>query len=68
MGPEAFRLIRALVPKAEDHPGTNSLFIVGDGHQRIYARLRVVGRCGISIRGRSRKLRANYRTSEAIKI
>ena len=31
----------------------------------IYGRRRVVlGRCGIAIRGRSRKLRLNYRTTE----
>lgn len=42
-----------------------ALFIVGDGHQRIYGRSRVVlGRCGIRIVGRSRKLRLNYRTTE----
>ncbi|SDE48304.1 UvrD-helicase domain-containing protein [Ruegeria marina] len=67
MGPEAFRLIRALIPEAEDHPDTNSMFIVGDGHQRIYGRRVVLGRCGINIRGRSRKLRVNYRTSEEIR-
>lgn len=67
MGPEAFRLIRALIPEAEDQPDTNSIFIVGDGHQRIYGRRIVLGRCGINIRGRSRKLRVNYRTSEEIR-
>ena len=54
MGAPAFRLLRAIAP-----PGRNDLFIAGDGHQRIYGRRRVVlGRCGIDIRGRSRKLRA----------
>lgn len=67
MGPEAFRLIRAFVSEAEDQPDTNSLFIVGDGHQRIYGKRVVLGRCGINIRGRSRKLRVNYRTSEEIR-
>ena len=56
----AWRLIRALAP-----PGKNDLFIVGDAHQRIYSRAPVVlGRCGIDIRGRGRKLRLNYRTTE----
>ena len=60
MGAQAFTLVRAIVPS-----GRNDLFIVGDGHQRIYGRNRVVlGRCGIDIRGRSRKLRLNYRTTE----
>lgn len=67
MGPEAFRLIRTLVPEAEGEGDTNSMFIVGDGHQRIYGRRVVLGRCGINIRGRSRRLRVNYRTSEEIR-
>ena len=60
MGAQAYRLIRNIVPA-----GADDLFVVGDGHQRIYGRNRVVlGRCGIDIRGRSRKLRLNYRTTE----
>ena len=59
LGSQAFRLIRSLVPNA-----VNDLFITGDGHQRIYGRKVVLGQCGIDIRGRSRKLRLNYRTTE----
>ena len=60
MGAQAYRLIRHIVPA-----GANDLFVVGDGHQRIYGRNKVVlGRCGIEVRGRSRKLRLNYRTTE----
>ncbi len=60
MGAQAYRLMRALVPE-----GPNDLFVVGDGHQRIYGRSRVVlGQCGIRIVGRSYKLRINYRTTE----
>ena len=59
IGPQAFRLIRTLVPK-----GKNDLFITGDGHQAIYDRRVVLGRCGINIRGRSFKLKLNYRTTE----
>ena len=56
----AWRLIRSLAPDGRD-----DLFIVGDAHQRIYSRKPVVlGRCGIEIRGRARKLRLNYRTTE----
>jgi len=56
----AWRLIRGIVPKNRD-----DLFIVGDAHQRIYSHYRIVlGRYGIEIRGRSRKLRLNYRTTE----
>ncbi|NEV64393.1 DEAD/DEAH box helicase [Thiorhodococcus minor] len=62
-GPQALRLIRALVP-----PGPNDLMFVGDGHQRIYAKNKAsMGSCGIDIRGRSRKLYLNYRTTEEIR-
>ncbi|NVK41163.1 MAG: AAA family ATPase [Oceanospirillaceae bacterium] len=60
MGTQAFMLIRALV-----QPGPNDLFIVGDGHQRIYGKNKVVlGQCGIDIRGRSARLKVNYRTTD----
>ncbi|KXS54980.1 MAG: UvrD/REP helicase [Marinobacter sp. T13-3] len=60
MGTQAFMLIRALVPA-----GPNDLFIVGDGHQRIYGKNKVVlGQCGINIRGRSARLKVNYRTTD----
>lgn len=62
-GSPALRLIRSMVPAA-----ANDLFFVGDGHQRIYTKHRaVLGRCGIDIRGRSRKLYLNYRTTEEIR-
>jgi len=60
MSAAAWRLIRSIVPRGRD-----DIFIVGDAHQRIYSRHRVVlSRCGIEIRGRGRKLRLNYRTTE----
>lgn len=63
MGTQAFHLLRAVVPEGE-----NDLFIVGDAHQRIYGRNKVVlGRCGINIRGRSKKLKINYRTTDEIR-
>lgn len=62
-GPQALKLLRALMPV-----GPNDLFFVGDGHQRIYSRHRaVMSACGIDIRGRSRKLYINYRTTEEIR-
>jgi len=62
-GPQALRLLRAMVPA-----GTNDLFFVGDGHQRIYPRNRAaMSKCGIDIRGRSRKLYLNYRTTAEIR-
>jgi hypothetical protein len=53
------------------HPGArspaNDLFIVGDAHQRIYRHRATLGKCGIDIRGRARKLRLNYRTTDEIR-
>ncbi len=61
-GPAELRLLRALCPAAE-----NDLFLCGDAGQRIYR-----GRCswaslGIDIRGRSARLKLNYRTTETIR-
>jgi superfamily I DNA/RNA helicase len=66
MGEQAFRLIRAIVPQtpAGDR---NSLFIVGDAHQRIYGRRASMSACGINVRGRSKRLRLNYRTTQEIR-
>ena len=62
-GPQALRLLRALLPRA-----SNDLFFVGDGHQRIYPRNRAaMSKCGIDIRGRSKKLYLNYRTTAEIR-
>jgi superfamily I DNA/RNA helicase len=41
--------------------------MVGDGHQRIYRTKIPMSRAGIDIRGRSRRLKINYRTSEQIR-
>ena len=59
---EAFRLLREIVPESK-----NDLFIVGDAHQRIYGHKVVLGQCGINIRGRSKKLKLNYRTTDEVR-
>ena len=61
--PNAYRLLRAIA--GTEHP--NDIFIVGDAHQRIYKKRAVLSRCGINIRGRSSRLRINYRTTEEIR-
>lgn len=62
-GPQALKLLRAMIAC-----GPNDIFFVGDGHQRIYSRNRAaMSRCGIDIRGRSRKLYLNYRTTDEIR-
>ncbi|WP_026874779.1 3'-5' exonuclease [Jiangella gansuensis] len=53
-----WRLLRALV--AEE---SNDLFICEDSHQRIYGEKVVLSRFGIAVRGRSRRLTLNYRTT-----
>lgn len=61
-GPATLTLLRRLVPEQPD-----DMFIVGDGHQRIYQRRASLGKCGINVRGRGKKLRINYRTTEEIR-
>ncbi|GAB2895639.1 3'-5' exonuclease [Neomicrococcus lactis] len=51
-------LLRALVAE-----GADDLFIAEDSHQRIYGQKVPMSRFGINIRGRSRRLRLNYRTT-----
>jgi superfamily I DNA/RNA helicase len=53
-----WRLLRALVSE-----GPNDLFICEDSHQRIYGEKVVLSRFGIAVRGRSRRLTLNYRTT-----
>jgi hypothetical protein len=62
ISPAAFELIRGAVP-----PAANDLFIVGDAHQRIYRHKVVLSRVGIEVRGRSRSLKVNYRTTDEIR-
>jgi len=59
---EAFRLIRDIVSESK-----NDIFIVGDAHQRIYGHKVVLSQCGINIRGRGKKLKLNYRTTDEIR-
>jgi superfamily I DNA/RNA helicase/mRNA-degrading endonuclease RelE of RelBE toxin-antitoxin system len=63
MGMEAFKLIRHMIPSSRADQ-RNNLFITGDAHQRIYGQKVVLSHCGIDVKGRSRKLRVNYRTTE----
>lgn len=63
MSAEMFRLARAMIPSEVAEQG-NDLFIVGDAHQRIYGHKVVLGQCGVEIRGRGKRLRVNYRTTE----
>jgi AAA domain/UvrD-like helicase C-terminal domain len=59
--PARWRLLRAVVA-----PGPDDLFIAGDPHQRIYDNRVSLASLGISVRGRSRRLTVNYRTTQEI--
>lgn len=57
------RLLRQLASE-----GPDDLFLVGDGHQRIYGRVASLSRAGINVRGgRTRRLKLNYRTTQRIR-
>ncbi|TNC16615.1 DNA helicase UvrD [Georgenia sp. 311] len=56
--PAKWQFLRALVPE-----GPDDLFIAEDSHQRIYGQRVVLGRYGIRIVGRARRLTLNYRTT-----
>ena len=58
----ALTLLRAAVPAGE-----NDMFLVGDGHQRIYRHRVTLSRVGIDVRGRGRRLSINYRTTDEIR-
>lgn len=58
---EQWRLLKVLAPDKD-----NNLFITGDGHQRIYGKPIVLAHFGINIRGRARRLKINYRTTEQV--
>ncbi|MEU8215598.1 DEAD/DEAH box helicase [Micromonospora taraxaci] len=59
--PAQWRVLRAAVA-----PGPDDLFITGDPHQRIYDSRVSLGALGISVTGRSSRLRVNYRSTEEI--
>ncbi|MGH3169145.1 MAG: UvrD-helicase domain-containing protein, partial [Trebonia sp.] len=59
--PSQWRLLRAAVP-----PGPDDLFIAADPHQRIYDNRVSLTSMRISVRGRTRRLSLNYRTTEEI--
>ena len=59
--PAQWRLLRAAVD-----PGPDDLFIAADPHQRIYGNRVALASLRISVRGRSRRLSLNYRTTQEI--
>lgn len=67
--PDMLKLLRAIATdvKKLDEPMEGDLFLTGDAHQRIYGKPVAFSSCGIEIRGRSKKLRLNYRTTDEIR-
>jgi superfamily I DNA/RNA helicase len=61
-GLSGLRLLRALA-----RPGPGDLLLCADAGQRIYKGRFSLVRAGIDVRGRSRRLRVNYRTTEQIR-
>ena len=59
--PAQWRLLRAAVAPAPD-----DLFIAADPHQRVYDNRVSLASLAISVRGRSRRLSLNYRTTQEI--
>lgn len=61
LAPTRLSLLRALV-----EIGPDDLFLAEDSQQRIYAQKVVLSRYGINVRGRSRRLTLNYRTTAQV--
>ncbi|MEW2220789.1 UvrD-helicase domain-containing protein [Streptomyces sp. NPDC006990] len=59
--PAQWRVLRASVAA-----GPDDMFLVGDPHQRIYDSRVSLASLGIPVRGRSTRLRLNYRSTEEI--
>lgn len=59
--PAQWRLLRALVA-----PGPNDMFLLADPYQRIYDSQVSLAQLGIEVRGRTRRLTVNYRTTHEI--
>ncbi|WP_405521089.1 UvrD-helicase domain-containing protein [Streptomyces canus] len=59
--PAQWRVLRGAVAS-----GSDDLFITGDPHQRIYDSKVSLGSLGISVAGRTHRLRINYRSTEEI--
>jgi superfamily I DNA/RNA helicase len=61
LAPTRLHLLRALAAE-----GPDDLFLAEDSQQRIYGQKIVLSRYGIKVRGRSRRLTLNYRTTAQV--
>ena len=62
----SLRLIQNLVGGVKGKPKEDSLLLVGDGAQRVYASCFTLAQAGIQVRGRSTILTNNYRNTKEI--
>jgi superfamily I DNA/RNA helicase len=67
-GAPEYRFLAALTGNTFEKPIPHSLYICGDGHQRIYGRSGTLKECGINVPGaRSKKLVMCYRSTRRIR-
>lgn len=67
LGPEALTLLAQLAKRysVDGKDAEPCIFLVGDGHLRIYSKVASLSACGINVRGgRSSRLKVTYRTTE----
>lgn len=62
----ALQLVDALVSDSSGHRPPDSLFLVGDGAQKIYPGGFTLAQAGLDVRGNSAVLRVNYRNTQEI--
>ena len=68
LGASEYRLLAALTGNTMAEPQPNSLYLAGDGHQRIYGRCGTLKECGINVPGaRSLTLKQCYRSTQLIR-
>lgn len=65
-GASEYRFLAALTGNTYDHPQP-TLYLAGDGHQRIYGRIGAFKQCNINVTNRSFKLTVCYRSTGAIR-
>ena len=66
-GASEFRFFAAYTGNSIEHSVPYSLFLAGDGHQRIYGRSGSFKKCGIDVKNRSIKLTKCYRSTKKIR-
>ena len=65
-GASEYRFLAALTGNTYDHPQP-TLYLAGDGHQRIYGRIGAFKQCNINVTNRSFKLTVCYRSTRTIR-